>query len=351
MNESKQLHIFNNETKFSKSYFNFLQDNNFDLSKHELFHYGNIDSSYNIFPMQVVFAKYYSVIKHLKLLQAMFKAEKIVIHSLASPWLLLFLYTFPKLIDKTYWVIWGKDLYFYQLLKTKKIHHKLYEFFRKRVFKKIKHVITYVKGDFELANKWYGTEAKYHECLMYPSNLYKNHQKKINKPNNTLTIQVGNSSDPSNNHDEIFQKLLPLKDKNIKIVAPLSYGNRPYAKNVIKLGKLYFGNKFTPITSFVPLDQYILSLNQIDVAIFAHNRQQAMGNIITLLGMGKCVFLKGDTSSYQLFNHIGIEIYDFNEMTMNNIFNEVNESNTKKVAQYFSAKNLKKQWQCIFNEK
>ena len=32
---------------------------------------------------------------------------------------------------------------------------------------------------------------------------------------------------------------------------------------------------------------YIQFLNQIDIAVFNHNRQQAMGTIRSLLGMGK----------------------------------------------------------------
>ena len=191
MNKAKYLHVFNNETKFSKGFFEFLQDNQFSLSQHELFHYGKKDLSYHNFGMRrSVFAKYFSIIKHLQLLRSMFKVEKIFIHSLASPWLLLFLFLFPQLTHKVYWVIWGKDLYFYQLLEKKHFYHYIYEFFRKRVFKRIKHVITYVQGDAELAKEWYQVEAEYHECLMYPSNLFKKNKTKQTEEKQTITIQV-----------------------------------------------------------------------------------------------------------------------------------------------------------------
>ncbi len=350
MIKAKYLHVFNNETKFSKGFFDFLLDNHFDLNKHELFHYGKADPSYKKYPMGVTFAKYYSMIKHFKLLRSMFRVEKIIIHSLASPWLLWFLFLFPKLTKKVYWVIWGKDLYFYKLLEKKHIHHHLYEFFRKRVFKKIKHVVTYVPGDAELAKQWYQVDANYHECLMYPSNLFKAHQFDKEKNNQVITIQAGNSADPSNHHEEIFDKLLPYKEMDIKIIAPLSYGDASYAKRIIKLGTDCFGDKFIPLTSFIPIDEYIKMINQIDIAVFAHNRQQAMGNIITLLGMGKHVYLKSDITSYQLFKKLDIEVYDFSSKITLNQSIACCQTNKQKVARHFSQTNLKQQWNTIFYE-
>lgn len=42
-----------------------------------------------------------------------------------------------------------------------------------------------------------------------------------------------------------------------------------------------------PIVDFMDFNEYINFLSTIDIAIFNHKRQQGMGNIITLLGMGK----------------------------------------------------------------
>ncbi|MCX7544500.1 TDP-N-acetylfucosamine:lipid II N-acetylfucosaminyltransferase [Marinicella gelatinilytica] len=347
----KILHIFNFEEKFSKPFFQFLQDNDFDLKQHQLFHYGKYNPEYKKFDMKFTFARYYSVIKHIRLLSDMFKSKQIIVHSLASPWLLLYLFLFPSLTKKVYWVIWGKDLYFFKLLKKKHFYHHIYEYFRKKVFKNIKHIVTYVKGDYELANRWYGTNAKYHECLMYPSNLYKNHPTIQDVKGQSITIQIGNSADPSNNHDEIFRKLEPFKEEDIQIIAPLSYGNKEYAEKVMQRGKLIFGDKFTPLTCFISFNQYLKILNKIDIAIFAHDRQQAMGNIITLLGMGKYVYLKNNVSSYKLFADIGIKVYDFYSEFTFELKEDLKNSNPIKVAEYFSFFKLKKQWSLIFYEK
>jgi hypothetical protein len=277
----------------------------------------------------------------------MFNSDKIIAHNLASPWLLFYLYLFPKLIPKVYWMIWGKDLYFYKLLKKKNFYHEIYEFFRKKVFKQIKHVVTYVKGDAELAKKWYGVNAEYHECLMYPSNLYK----EIDMPESIhlgTNILLGNSADPSNNHIEVFNKLTNYKDSDIKVYTPLSYGNKKYAQNIINQGKKLLGDKFVPITDFMPKEEYLTLLAKIDIAVFNHNRQQAMGNIITLLGLGKTVYLKQDISSAILLKNHGIKTFDLQMFKLEVADSKIIKTNIDKVKDYFSADNLSRQTKIVF---
>ncbi len=341
------LHIFNNEKKFSKGFFEFMSHHNFDLSCHELFHYGHHDEGYKKFKFNFIFARYFSVLKHLKLLAMMFRSKTIFVHSLASPWLLLFLYLFPRLRKKVYWLIWGKDLYFYKLLKKKHFYHEIYEFFRIRVFKDIKHVVTYVKGDYSLAKRWYGLDAEYHECFMYPSNLYK-HINIQSKPHEGINIQVGNSADPSNNHLEIFEHLSQFKSQPIKLFTPLSYGDQNHAKEVIKTGQEMFGDQFVALTEFMPYEDYLKFLSDIDIAVFAHNRQQAMGNTISLIGLGKKIFMKPNISSWDLFTEIGLKVYDINTLDLDRLTEAQKSHNQMAVRTYFSEENYLKQLKTLF---
>jgi len=343
------LHVFNNEEKFSIPYFKFLRNNAFDLSTHTLFQYSKKTDNYKELGLCVVFSSYFSLFKNIKLLILMFKSDKLILHNLASPWLLIYLYLFPHLTKKVYWVIWGKDLYFYKLLKKKHFHHKVYEYFRRSVFKDIKHIITYVKGDYLLAKKWYKCDAYLHECIMYPSNIYKN----INtneKTHNKTNILVGNSADPSNNHTKIFELLKPYKNTNIQIYCPLSYGNKKYADSVIQEGGEIFKEKFLPIVDFIPSNKYFNFLGEVDIAIFAHKRQQAMGNTITLLGLGKKVYIQKETSSYQLFKDINIKIFDLNNFDLSPMNENCKINNIKTIKQYFSAKRLSSQLKTIFRD-
>ncbi len=209
------------------------------------------------------------------------------------------------------------------------------------------HFITYIKDDYELVKKWYGAKGKYHECLMYPSNLYKEYNV-VYKKRSTINIQIGNSATSTNNHMRIFEKLQKYKDENINIFAPLSYGEKEYAEMVIRKGKELFGDKFIPLTEFMPFERYLEFLSEIDIAIFAHNRQQGMGNIITLTGMGKRVYMRSDITPWQLFRDIGVKVYDIEDLDLTPIDEETKRGNQEIVKNYFSEENLKEQWRVIF---
>jgi len=280
----------------------------------------------------------------LELAIEMHKAEKIIIHGLFDLKTLVTLFFMPWLLKKSYWVIWGGDLYAYQLQEIN-WKRKIIGLFRSPVIKNMGNLVTYIKGDVDLARKWYGAKGEYHECLMYLSNTYKT----LDVPNtqsDKINIQIGNSADPSNNHIEILNKLLPFKDENIQIYAPLSYGDKEHAKEVISTGKDLFGDKFIALTDFMPFEQYLQFLGSIDIAIFNHKRQQAMGNTITLLGLGKMVFIRSDTTQWQLFKDKNIEVYD--SMKLESLNKKEHLGNIKKVKNYFSRETLIKQYSEIF---
>ena len=65
--------------------------------------------------------------------------------------------------------------------------------------------------------------------------------------------------------------------KDIQIICPLSDGNKEYAEAVINKGKEIFGCNFKPLQEFIPFEQYLDIVSKIDVAIFKHDRQQAIG--------------------------------------------------------------------------
>jgi hypothetical protein len=58
--------------------------------------------------------------KGFELIKLMNNAEKIFIHGLFSKELVLLLFGQPWLLQKSYWVIWGGDLYYYKFRNQKK---------------------------------------------------------------------------------------------------------------------------------------------------------------------------------------------------------------------------------------
>ncbi|MDY0274472.1 MAG: TDP-N-acetylfucosamine:lipid II N-acetylfucosaminyltransferase [Desulfomicrobium sp.] len=335
---SKIIHIGDNN-EFIPPFIEFIKDN-FDFQKHhfhlrsgmaEVVNYTNV----SVYEHTVLKGLKYYILALIK----MHRADKIILHGLFDIKLVFFLALTPWLLKKCYWVMWGGDLYQYKFGKKNK-YWWCGEFFRRRVIKNIANLVTYIKGDVELARRWYQAQGVHVECLMYPSNIFKDYQleKKVSE---VTTILVGNSADPSNNHSEILHKLIEFKDRNIKVITPLSYGNQAYAKQVITEGKKLLGNRYQALTKFVPFEKYLEILAQVDVAVFNHKRQQAMGNTITLLGLGKKVYIRSEVSQWKLFKNLGIVVHDVEKLNKT-LFSDTkknNKNNNTKVKEYFSKEN------------
>lgn len=340
----KVLHIFNDQ-KFSIGFFEFLLSHDVNLKGHLVFHYRCTKSNLNRFGIPgISAANFLSPIANLRMLKPLFQSEKIIIHCLASPVLLLYLIAFPSLARKTYWVIWGKDLYFYKTLIKKRTYHKIYEFFRKKAIRNIQKIITYNDGDFELAEKWYGCKAKQYRSFMYPSNLYKDiRRNEAGYTDKSTVILVGNSADPSNNHLDAFSLLQKYSSNNIEIIVPLSYGDNVYAKEITRFGFQIFGEKFRPIENLLPLDEYNNLLGRVDIAVFAHKRQQAMGNIITLVGLGVKVHIRNDITTWKFLQKLGITTNNLFDLNLEPLDETIKAKNMSIISTTFSEENLLKQ--------
>ncbi|RZM81167.1 hypothetical protein C3B51_09260 [Pseudoalteromonas rubra] len=274
------------------------------------------------------------------------RAERVIIHGLFDLKLIYILFLCPWVLSKCYWFIWGGDLYTFQSKKVG-FFWKIKERIKKSVIKRIGHLVTYVPGDIEIARAQYQAQGSYHECLMYLSNLYRSYELP-KRSDESINIQVGNSADPSNNHLEVLELLRPFSDSNIKVYVPLSYGNRRHAEEVISVGQEWFGDKFKPITELMPFDEYLSFLGKIDIAFFNHNRQQAMGNIITLLGLGKTVYLRSGTSHWDFFQSQSLDVKAISEF--DSLEKETLTENEEKVKKYFSMDNYLNQLSRIFND-
>lgn len=275
-------------------------------------------------------------------------ADKIIIHGLFN-WRLARILTWqPWTYKKCNWIIFGGDLYFHKMNTQAPYYHQA-EKYRRRLISKIDGLITYIEGDYKLAVKWYGAKGKHLNCITYTSNIF-NHR--ITERTATKKIILaGNSADPSNNHLEIFNK---IKKSNYlctvdRIYCPLSYGDMEYAAEVNRLGKEIFGSIFFPLNTFTPFNEYIKILESVEVAIFAHERQQAMGNTISLLGMGKKVIMKTGTTSWETLTNLGLKIYPFEEFDLSEIDLSISILNNKKIMDIFNKQNLINQLGEIFN--
>lgn len=339
------LHCMHEE-KFIEPFIDFIE-RNFDSSKHkyiirrsERFKSGERK---NVIFLEKRLSKLKEFLLYTKCLN---RANKIFLHGLFLNAILIILITQPWLLKKCYWVVWGGDLYYHRL-RGRNIKSNIHELVRAFVIKRLGHFITFIKGDYELAQQWYGAQGKHHECFTYPSNLYKGYDTKPKK-NTSINIQVGNSATETNHHFDVLQKLSIYRDHDIKVFAPLSYGDNHYANRVINYGRSVFGDKFIPILDFVPFDKYLSFLSEIDIAIFNNNRQQAIGNVITLLGLGKKVYMRTEVTSWDAFLQLGLHMFDAERLEITRLPVEQAENNQKIIAAYFSEVNLVAQLRGVF---
>ena len=278
----------------------------------------------------------------------MYKSDKIIIHGLFNMKLIIALFLQPWLLKKCYWIIWGGDLYKYQEA-NKTLKFKVEEFIRRSVIKKIGNFITRIKGEYELAQKWYGAKGKYYACNVYVSSYHINYKpKKIN--HKSINILVGNSADPTNNQIEVFEKLKKFKNDDIKIFAPLSYGDeKNYAEKVIKVGENMFGKKFIPLTKFMEFKEYTDLLSNMDVAIFYHKRQQGMGNVFSLLKLKKKVYIRKGLTTWDFFKEQRIKVFDVENIDLEKIDSEIATKNSDKIKSLFSNEICVNQLKKIFD--
>lgn len=358
MKNIKYLHIMHNE-KFIVQYIefinkNFKKDENFFLiiggfSKKEIL-WKKYDNTLYLEEKKEKnkILKIWKILKRILMMNKVCKVStKIYFHSLFSKDRILFLFIFRKYFRNSNWIIWGGDLYCYNERK-KGILENIYYKIENYVKGNFKGYITLMKGEYRLTQKWYGARGKFLKSFTYPSNLYKEIVL-TNQAKEYLVIQVGNSATFSNNHFEIFEKLKKHKNKNIRIYCPLSYGDKEYAKKVIERGNELFGEKFIPMTEFLEYSKYLEFLSSIDIAIFAHDRQQAFGNITSLLSMKKTIYIKETISTYETLIELGINVKSFDKFDDLEIFDiELLEDNKNIIKENFSEKILKEQWENIF---
>lgn len=119
-------------------------------------------------------------------------------------------------------------------------------------------------------------------------------------------ILIGNSADPRNNHIETFELLSNYELGKKRIIVPLSYGSKNYAKFVMDHGRHFFGSRFEPIMEFMDYASYIRKINSCSYVFMNHNRQQAGGNILIALFSGAKLFLNQRNLFYEDYLQMGI---------------------------------------------
>ena len=329
----KYIHImFNN--KFNKPFVDFL-NSHFNPQEHMILcHRAYEDKEPTLFPRG---ENVYEYVHLDKINLNKENIDKIICHSLFPAGLVNKLYKEKNLLKKSYWVIWGGDLY-------NAPRDKKNDFVRKN----FKGYIGTIDKEFAISK--YGMKSKFYE-MYYKFPLTKEMLDSVNQTQNDyVKIQVNNSCDDSTL--EILDILSKFKDKNIKITTILSYGKLEYKDKIIEKGKEIFGDKFEYLDNLLTPREYANYIAQNDILILNQNRQQGFGNILAALYLGVKVFVKSNISTNIYLNNEGIKIYDTEDIQNNSFENfieyNMKAQNKETVKKYFDDDYLKKLLENIF---
>jgi len=294
----------------------------------------------------------------LRAFQEMRPTDRLVIHQLSNPRLVLGLLLSLRTARRCAWCVWGGDVY-YDLYRPRTWLHGWRERMRRAVIPWIPVVCSMVPGDFEYVRKTYGSRAKYVEAF-YPSPmdsraLVPADAGDVANAKDGVTVLVGNSGDPSNQHAWVFDTLARFRGPKLRVVAPLAYGDRAYVDSVVGHGRDLFGDRFMPLTEFLPPEQYGRLIREVDAAIMNHGFQQALGNVIALLLLGRKVYVRGDTTTYGYFKDLGVEVHDTRLVADQSLADlaafapETGARNSDLVRSHLSEANAVGGWQRLFD--
>lgn len=229
------------------------------------------------------------------------------------------IYFWPRnILKKIYLHYWGGD--FYQMrekVSFKNCRGLIQRYQLKYCMRKTYGAIFLIDGEYEKYERITKINKEHVYVAPMPYDTYKTfpfkdyREKKIQ---NHLRIVVGNSATPENNHALVFEMMKHLKGKDIEVYCPLSYGDENYRKEVEKLGREYFGERFHPVTKWMKKEEYYQFLATCDIGVFGNDRQQGLWNIGVLLYMGRKVYLKEGTSMYDNYKKLGFVCYNIEDI-------------------------------------
>lgn len=136
----------------------------------------------------------------------------------------------------------------------------------------------------------------------------------INEPliKDEISILLGNSRDPLNNHIDIIN-ILKSVNNQVKVDMPFSYGaNNAYANSIRSIvSESRLAIKLHE--EFMSYNEYVAFVGQHSTAIYNSYRQMALGNILVALWSGLKVYLSIKNPTYLWLNNLGFRIFSIEE--------------------------------------
>ena len=228
------------------------------------------------------------------------------------------------------WLPWGGDIYNLPSLdrlcyepitlaqyvkKNRSLGQILYELkiqmfhsaFKKRAYSKVANVMTWMEEEFQFALRHLSLQAQ-HKFFFY-ENQFPYSELDSTKQSTTardkISLIIGNSGSPSNNHLDTVSFLEKHKI-DARLIVPVSYGDKKYIsflkkKLTYKYGTVEF------VDRYMQFHEYMQFLSDADGLVMNTIRPQGYGNIFMMLYLNKAVFFNEQNISLPDLTRNGIK--------------------------------------------
>lgn len=266
---------------------------------------------------------------------------------------------------KIVWRTWGNDLYKpLSYLPTLKLKLKaiaercLWAFSLRRIANQFKGIgISSSECDLiELRRRRIRTKTF---VLPYPKSSEDIEIKSSNKEKNELNdlvVMIGHSSNSSLRHLKWIKFFNKLNDQKIKLFIPLAYGRTNYRDKILSYLNKKSILKSIVITNQISFSEYVKLLDSVDCCVFDIKNQMALGNINTLMLLGKTVFLNEKGIVYKTFKNQNLDVYTVKRLKnmkfddLLTLCKEYSSKNVKYAESIASKSFIIKKWDELFYE-
>jgi len=293
--------------------------------------------------------------------------RKVFIHYFTP---ILFRWVARHQFNELSWMVWGGDLYNLRALdrfcyapltlayvqNTFSLEKLLYDVkvwllhapYRKRAYAKVKHILTWMKHEYEFALNNLPVRAGYK--FFFYENQSPYHALDSLRPTpaaaGRLSLIVGNSGSPANNHLDAVRF---LEEQNVKadLLIPVSYGDKPYIA-FLKKNLAYRHGKIEFVDRYMKFEEYVEFLAGAHGLVMNTIRPQGFGNILMMMYMRKPVFFNEGNISLP-----DLTAYGINWRPMQHLASfageELPDTGKKAVADLFSHERLIATYRQLFH--
>lgn len=293
--------------------------------------------------------------------------DKVFIHYFTP---LLYRWVAKHKLREVNWMVWGGDLYnlpeldkdCYEPVTLRRyvkqdwsaqtlLYNLKVQFtqmaFRREAYSKVRNVLTWMTEEFKFAQGHLPIQAN-HRFFFYENQLPYGKLDNVVRPQksgNRLSLILGNSGSPTNNHMDAA-KLLENNKVEADLYLPVSYGDNRYTSFLKKNLKFSYG-KVEFVDRYMPFEEYLNFLSASDGLIMNTIRPQGYGNILMMMYLGKPVYFNSKNISLPDLDSAGLKWMPLERLTHKE--NSFELSNKEAVVKLLSHERLLKEYQALFS--